>query len=313
MKIIILLLLVLALSALACADVGVVVEFPNGTIHSKCADASDGRSAYDILERTDLDIDWSGDGTYGRALCMINGVGDPVSGDACAWGSDYWGFYLSLNGTSWDYSPVGFTAGGCWNRDSESFDGHYCAQDGDTIGLAYGGYGTKPKSMDFEDVCMEDSQEVKKPKKVILRSSRPFWESYCNSFGIKFDATLPPQNLRKLGEEKKAEYYAREFSISANQTNATVPIEVNIPIEAANKTITYDYEPKVITDLSKPLKLSFNSDGFPFSGLPLSVNGQSYTTDGNGSVFLNIERGDYLVKASYAGFKELNIIFRIGG
>ncbi len=147
------LLHVLLLSIPSLSDVGVVVTYPSGEVHTECVHVPDGVSGERVLNLTSLSITWSEAGEFGRALCRIGSIGDPPSGSSCAWGNNYWAFYLSINGSKWSYSPVGFSGGGCWNRDFSSFAGHYCSNDGDVIGLAYGPYGTKPTFIEYQKIC----------------------------------------------------------------------------------------------------------------------------------------------------------------
>ena len=123
-------LLALILAATAQAErIGVVVTFPDGTTHKECIETEDNASAYEIMQQTSLPLGWSYDSTWGHGMCSINSIGCPE--DNCYCSSDYWGFYIGTG--SWHYSPVGFDAGDCWNRDWNSWDGHYCARDGDLI------------------------------------------------------------------------------------------------------------------------------------------------------------------------------------
>ena len=135
------------------ARVGVFVEFPDGNTYSKCIDIEGSKNAYDIIQKTDLNISWSPPSQWGHGLCMIDTVGCPS--DNCYCSSSYWNFYIKkLNENSWSYSPVGFDGGsGCWNGDYNSFDGNYCANDGDVLGLSYGGYGTIPRTVEIESIC----------------------------------------------------------------------------------------------------------------------------------------------------------------
>ncbi|RMF05368.1 hypothetical protein D6764_04875, partial [Candidatus Woesearchaeota archaeon] len=136
------------------AKVGIVVDL-GSTTYTSCVAVRDGTNGYDILEKTSLSIDWSEKGPFGHALCKINGIGENVVGTACDWGSEYWNFYISTSAmNSWSYSPVGFDAGSeCWNRDFTSYGGHYCAVDGDMMGLAHGSYNTQPPYYPFEQLC----------------------------------------------------------------------------------------------------------------------------------------------------------------
>jgi hypothetical protein len=133
--------------------VGVVVTFPDGNTYTQCISIAENASAYEIMRETAIPTGWSSDPMWGHGLCSINNTGCPE--DNCYCTSDYWGFYISTSGT-WQYSPVGFDAGeSCWNGDWNSWDGHYCAKEGQLIGFAYGPYGTKPKTSSFSSACQE--------------------------------------------------------------------------------------------------------------------------------------------------------------
>jgi len=149
-------LLTMLIATTQAIKVGVILTFPDGTTQTECIDATTNQNAYEILEKTGINMEWSYHPIWGHGLCGINGFGCPA--DNCWCTSDYWGFYIADKG-SWKYSPVGFDAGDeCWNRDWNSFDGHYCASEGDMLGLAYGPYGTKPEKASFEDVCQQDQR-----------------------------------------------------------------------------------------------------------------------------------------------------------
>ncbi len=158
---IILLWLLILLGNANAARVGVVVTFPNGETFTKCLQVSESDNGYTVLNSAGLSIAWSYYDLWGHGLCGINGFG--CSSDNCWCSSEYWGFFTKgVNDRSWDYSPVGFDGGsGC----SE----HYCAGDGELIGLAYGPYGTKPGKYSFEDVC--SSQERR--KRIFIVSTEP--------------------------------------------------------------------------------------------------------------------------------------------
>jgi hypothetical protein len=322
MKKLVFLLCFLALMSFASAKVGVVVEFPNGTVYTECVSVSDGKSAYDILGKSSLDSDWTDDGMWGRALCMIDGVGSEPSGDACSDWSSYWAFSLSLDGDNgWTtHSPVGFTAGGCWNRDYEtpSYDGHYCAQGGDVIGFEYtddfpSGY---PKFRSFAEICPEKEKEKGPRQKQILRSSRPYWKKFAADCGIVYNESLAPQTLRRLCDENlRAINYAAEpgSALEENATNGTAASGSAESNEPSLRPLAYDYKPKVIEDFNEPFRVFFSSEGFVLSGLSVIVNGRNYTTSEDGTISFGIGLGDYLVTAGYPGFENLSVIFRIGG
>jgi hypothetical protein len=321
MKKLILLTAIFAMLPLALADVGVIAEFPNGTVYSDCVKVSDGKNVYQILQETDLDAGWSDDGMWGRALCMINGVGSEPSGDACSDWSSYWAFSLSLDtDNDWTaHSPVGFTAGSCWNRDHEtpSYDGHYCAKDGDVIGLHYtddfpSGY---PEFISFEALCAKE-EKTGPIEKQLLMSSRPFWKRYCEDCGITYDETLAPQTLRRLCDEKKNQtnYTTEELGLAQND-NLTGAQDSAAAVGNATKgkKINYVYKPQIIVDFSEPFRVFFNSEDYILGGLPVIVNGESYTTSPDGMISFKVDLGDYRVDICYPDFENLSVIFRIGG
>jgi hypothetical protein len=107
----------------------------------------------ELLDATELDLVWAGPTSFGHQLCMIDSVGDEVSGDFCSYDGEYWGFFLR-SGEDWEYMPVGFDGeGGCWNGDLESFDGNYCTAENHLVGFRYGEFGEEPAEASYEDVC----------------------------------------------------------------------------------------------------------------------------------------------------------------
>ena len=142
------------------ARVGVAVKYQNGTTYTECVQVNAGADGYQTLEESALALIWSPAGMWGHGLCGIEGVGCPS--DNCYCTSDYWGFLLTEKGKSgWEYMPVGFDApSACWNHDYGSYDGHYCAADGDVVGLAYGPWGTQPDQITFTEICGGDKRDA---------------------------------------------------------------------------------------------------------------------------------------------------------
>jgi hypothetical protein len=145
---------ILAVLPVCYADhVGVFISFPDDTVYAECVDLQGGSRGFELLDKTQLDVVWAGPTSFGHQLCMIEGVGDEVSGDVCSYDGEYWGLFLRSGG-SWGYMPVGFDGGDeCWNMDLESYDGHYCARQGDLVGLSYGEFGEEPDDVEYGDVC----------------------------------------------------------------------------------------------------------------------------------------------------------------
>jgi hypothetical protein len=133
--------------------VAVVVSFPDDSVYAECVNVAKNTDGYKVLESTELDLTWAGPSSFGHQLCEVNGVGDNVQGNNCAYSGNYWGFFIADN-EAWEYMPVGFDGGSsCWNNDVHSFNGHYCASDKDVIGFRYGEYGDKPVYVSFNSIC----------------------------------------------------------------------------------------------------------------------------------------------------------------
>ncbi|MFH0860745.1 MAG: hypothetical protein V1921_06050 [Candidatus Altiarchaeota archaeon] len=150
----------LVLGTAGAAKVAVLVDFPDRETFTKCLEADEGANGYEVLELTGLDIDWSSQGEWGHGLCGIEDVGCQSSNCFC--GSEtYWGFYLAEDDNDWSYSAVGFDGmSGCWNRDSSSYVGHYCARDEDVLGFRWGEFGTLPEYKEFDEICSDDDLEA---------------------------------------------------------------------------------------------------------------------------------------------------------
>ena len=166
-KVIIIGLMLVLMIKLVAAEVCVVVDYGNGEVDSECVEIDEGKSGYDVMEEAGLDITWSEyylktvfgtDYDYGHSLCKISDIGEEVDysslkeGMSCEWNKKYqesfWNFVL-VDGTEWGHLPVGFDGGNiCWNRDFSWSDWttfvHYCVQDGDFIGVAFGPAGAEP-------------------------------------------------------------------------------------------------------------------------------------------------------------------------
>ena len=97
-------------SAQAPNQVGLVVQFGDGALVTRCIEFSEpGINGYDLLLRSGLSIAVSGDPTAGTALCNIEGEGCPASDCFCECkGSTciYWSYWHLVDG-AWQYSSLG--------------------------------------------------------------------------------------------------------------------------------------------------------------------------------------------------------------
>lgn len=148
------LLILFVISFITADMVGVLVDFPDGSIHAECLEVNNGINGYDLLQELSINILWAGPGSFGHQLCRANGIGDDVSGDFCSYSGKYWRFFTEKD-NSWEYMPVGFDGGDdCWNEDFISFNGHYCVEDKDLISLSYGEWGDSlPDFYTFDQIC----------------------------------------------------------------------------------------------------------------------------------------------------------------
>ena len=121
-------------------NVGIVVEFSDGSVKTDCVNVGSGTDGFEILQKSAFDILWSPKGVFGSLICKMEGEGTGISGSFCEFFGDFWNFNILPDGDNeWIHSPVGHNGpGGCWNRDKFSFGGHYCGTDRDVIGYKFG-------------------------------------------------------------------------------------------------------------------------------------------------------------------------------
>ncbi len=148
-------LLLILTPAVSAAKVAVVIDYPDAPTYTRCLVVSEGTNGYELLNELGLDMVWSPASQWGHGLCDIEGTSGCTQDDCFCGGSEYWGIYLAQKGDrGWGYLPVGFDGGSqCWNHEPSSFTGHYCAENGDTLGLRWGSYGQEPDFIRYEDIC----------------------------------------------------------------------------------------------------------------------------------------------------------------
>lgn len=215
-KIILNLAVLLAIFPVVSADkVGVVISFPGGSVHGQCLEVAEGTNGYYLLKKLPLETLWAGPGTFGHQLCQIDGVGDDIFGKSCSYSGSYWGLFIGKE-NSWDYMPVGFDGGGkCWNGDINSYSGHYCADNGDIIGLNYGEFGETPDYHSFSDVCnplkIKDIKVYVDGKKQINVDEEGGTIKASPNSRLLFEIELVNDYL--FNDEIKIEYIEAEISI----------------------------------------------------------------------------------------------------
>lgn len=149
-------MLFLIIPLLSADKVGIVVSFPDGSIHGECLQTNSGTNGYELLQKMALPTLWAGPSSFGHMLCQINGVGQETDGNFCGFtGGKFWSFYI-LKDNKWKSLPVGSDGGErCWNGDVNLPEGdHYCVKDKDVIGFKFIEYGDpEPTIYSFNEIC----------------------------------------------------------------------------------------------------------------------------------------------------------------
>ena len=137
------------------ANVGIVVEFQDGSVKTDCVNADGNTNGYNLLQESAFGILWSPESAFGSLICRIDGEGTGIQGNFCEYFGEFWNFNVLFNGENkWMHSPVGHNGpGGCWNRKESSFAGHYCAVDEDVLGYKFGEGAEETPLMSYKDVC----------------------------------------------------------------------------------------------------------------------------------------------------------------
>jgi hypothetical protein len=150
----ILILALLALTSLNAAErIGVYVEFPNGAVYKDCVTVGRNADAYETLQQTGLATTWTESPKFGHSLCAIFDTGCKESGCVCS--SRHWNLFTLKNG-AWAYSEAGYDGG-------RSCREHYCAHEGDVIGLNFNSDGKAPKNATYADLCPPQPKETVQP------------------------------------------------------------------------------------------------------------------------------------------------------
>lgn len=155
-----LVVLLLALTATAAfaqsggtKQVGIVVSFPDGSVHTEIVTVPVTATTLDVLHAAKLTIATS-ESAYGTSLCKINATGCPA--DNCFCDAQHFWAYYHLNGTSWAtaseavsvYVPADRAVEGLtWS----GFDANYNATD-------------KPPVYTFDQLLAAQTQPVPVPE-----------------------------------------------------------------------------------------------------------------------------------------------------
>jgi len=268
-KILIILVLFIFLIQLArAAEVCVVVDYGKDSENepdSKCVDVNEGIDGYQLLQKTGFNILWSNyynktffgvTFDYGHSVCRISGVGEDVDyslgrdGTGCEYHGKYWNFILAGNG-KWNHMPVGYDGGPtCWNRDLlwDKLDVfvHYCAQDGDTIGMAFGPELSEPQMfiVNISKVYIDGEREKKLEKgsgkinDVFPGSKIEFKLEFENLYNsdTEIDVTdiSTEGTIEEIDNGADIEEELSDFDLKADKKDTKI-LEFIIPLEVEDK------------------------------------------------------------------------------
>ena len=217
--------LILAINAVYAANVGIIVEFGDGSVKTDCVNVAENTDGYDILQKSIFDILWAAPyidigglfgipGTsFGQAICKINNEGTDVQGSGCFPWDESWNFnILPYGDNAWIHSPVGHNGdGGCWNGDEFSFTGKYCGIDKDLIGYDFGSFPAEPPLLAYEQVCEKLFEMIKvKDIQVYVDGKK---ESGADEDGGKIDAVPGSEIELKIEIEN---LYADDEDVDVN-------------------------------------------------------------------------------------------------
>ncbi len=271
------LILLIGISNIVSAvDVGIVVEFNDGTVKTDCVDVPQETEGFAILEKSVFDILWSPSSAFGQLVCKIDNEGTGIQGNFCEFSGEFWNFNILPNGDSqWLHSPVGHNGpGGCWNRKTTSFAGHYCGIDKDVLGYKFdSGSDGEPKLKTYADVC--EKLKIKDIKVYVDGKKESGADEAGGKIdvipGSKLDLKIEIENLYTKKEDigieeisvqgtlegiddgRDIDGSANDFDLSAGK-NKEITLEFSIPLKVEDG----DYD--LIVEIEGE-----NERGFPYS------------------------------------------------
>ncbi|MEM3555886.1 MAG: hypothetical protein QXF56_04180 [Candidatus Micrarchaeia archaeon] len=199
--------------------------------------------------------------SYGRLLCRIENVGCEASGSSCVGcGSNYWGFFYLKDG-GWQYSECGVSG--------------FNVKNGDVLGFRWGGYGDLPAVYSFNEICASPSQsgEVQPLKKL--------------SIEIQGNCTEQPVVIKVKEEGGEVIWEPTNF-VFPSRSGLNIILETGVGVEVLRKEVYfgkdagYDKVAFLFTDengiasftseKTGNYKLQFRKDGFIDEEREVEVN-----------------------------------------
>jgi len=238
------LVFILLAATVTAANVCVVVYYPDKTADSECVDVANNANGYEVLEAASLNIEWKDWGAlYGHSLCRINGVGRDVDNCFGNLGDPYWNMNL-LENNKWNHAMIGFdSSGGC--------SVHYCAEDNDMIGFAWGTDGAMPEMLKINDIEAQVNGDKKSGAdedggtiKDVTPGSEIKLEIeienlYSEETNIELTDVIAKGIINGIDDGDDIEEESDEENIRAEDTEI-IELEFEIPLEVKDKS--YDLE-----------------------------------------------------------------------
>lgn len=251
------LVLNMVFSIVNAADVCVVVYYPDETADSECVNVEENADGKEVLDATSFDVLWTPESIWGQMICRINGIGTDVEGTACHYEGEFWNFVLK-DENKWGHSPVGLNGGDkCWNKDFSWSDWtqvvHYCAQDNDLIGFAFGEAGSEPNMLKIKniEVYVDGDKEksadesggkvdnVNPESNIKLRIEVE--NLYSKDTNIKINNIIVSAKIKDIDEGNDLEEEADEFELDAGSKKAET-VKFDIPLEVEENDYDLDVE-----------------------------------------------------------------------
>ncbi len=138
-------------------QVGLVVQFEDGRVHTEVVTVPTSANVADVLKASTLHVTIA-DTSWGPALCGINNEG--CTADNCFCDSKhFWAFYIQKDG-KWTPASVGI--------------GGYVPKDREVVGFAWSGFDAnynptvQPPFMTFEEIAAPAPAEIPEPATLFL-------------------------------------------------------------------------------------------------------------------------------------------------
>ena len=158
--VVVLVLGTVVLAADASKQVGLVIQFPDNSVHTEIVTVPENATVADVLKAASVSVTIA-DTSWGPALCGIDDTG--CGADNCFCDSEhYWAFFIQKDG-AWTPASVGI--------------GGYTPTDKEVVGFAWSGFDAnyqptvQPPYMTFEDILAQQSAppaEIPEPATLLL-------------------------------------------------------------------------------------------------------------------------------------------------